>query len=84
LFGYENAESIQLHDLTCQSNRIVIGESLEFSFSIHSDRDQKVIIDYAIDFVKARGQRHQKVFKITETTIKKNETKSYTRVQSFK
>lgn len=41
LFGYENADSIQLHDLTCQPKRIVIGESLEFSFYIHSDRDQK-------------------------------------------
>ncbi|ARW30719.1 uncharacterized protein YhaZ [Bacillus subtilis] len=84
LFGYENADSIQLHDLTCQPKRIVIGESLEFSFSIHSDRDQKVRIEYAIDFVKARGQRHQKVFKITETTMRKNETKSHTRIQSFK
>ncbi|ADM37045.1 conserved hypothetical protein [Bacillus spizizenii str. W23] len=84
LFGYENADSIQLHDLTCQSSRIAIGKSLEFSFFIHSDRDQKVRIEYAIDFVKARGQRHQKVFKITETNIRKNETKSYTKIQSFK
>ncbi|MEC1443471.1 DNA alkylation repair protein [Bacillus subtilis] len=84
LFGYENADSIQLHNLTCQPKRIVIGESLEFSFYIHSDRDQKVRIEYAIDFVKARGQRHQKVFKITETNIRKNETKSYTKIQSFK
>lgn len=84
LFGYENADSIQLHDFTCQSSRIPIGESLEFSFSIHSDRDQKVRIEYAIDFVKARGQRHQKVFKITETNIRKNETKSYKKNHSFK
>ncbi|MHA6488214.1 DNA alkylation repair protein [Bacillus cabrialesii] len=84
LFGYENADSIQLHDLTCQSSRIAIGENLEFSFYIHSERDQKVRIEYAIDFIKARGQRHQKVFKISETNIRKNETKSYTRIQSFK
>ncbi|MEW4969669.1 DNA alkylation repair protein [Bacillus stercoris] len=84
LFGYGNADSIHLHDLTCQPSRIAIGESLEFSFYIHSDRDQKVRIEYAIDFVKARGQRHQKVFNITETNIRKNETKSYTRIQSFK
>ncbi|KAF1680348.1 MULTISPECIES: DNA alkylation repair protein [Bacillus] len=84
LFGYENADSIQLHDFSCQSNRIAIGESLEFSFYIHSDSDQKVRIEYAIDFVKARGQRHRKVFKITETNIRRNETKSYTKIQSFK
>ncbi|MCI4136023.1 DNA alkylation repair protein [Bacillus vallismortis] len=84
LFGYENADLIELQDFTCQSSRIAIGESLEFSFSIHSNRDQKVRIEYAIDFVKARGQRHQKVFKISETTIRKNETKSYTKVHSFR
>ncbi|MCY7784960.1 MULTISPECIES: DNA alkylation repair protein [unclassified Bacillus (in: firmicutes)] len=84
LFGYENADSIQIHDLTCQPSRIAIGESIAFSFSVRSDRDQKVRIEYAIDFVKARGQRHQKIFKITETTIRKNETKSYTKNHSFK
>lgn len=83
LFGYENTDSIQLHNLSCQSSRIAIGKSLEFSFSIHSVMDQKVRIEYAIDFVKARGQRHQKV-KITETNIRKNETKSYTKIQSFR
>ncbi|MEI1420715.1 DNA alkylation repair protein [Bacillus cabrialesii] len=84
LFGYENADSIQLRDFTCQSSCIPIGETLEFSFYIHSERDQKVRIEYAIDFVKARGQRHQKVFKITETNIRKNETKSYKKNHSFK
>lgn len=84
LFGYENTDSIQLHNLSCQSSRIAIGKSLEFSFSIHSVMDQKVRIEYAIDFVKARGQRHQKLFKITETNIRKNETKSYTKIQSFR
>lgn len=84
LFGYGNADSIQLYDFTCQPSRIPIGESIEFSFYIHSDREQKVRIEYAIDFVKARGQRHPKVFKITETNIRKNETKLYKKNHSFK
>ncbi|MDP4527037.1 DNA alkylation repair protein [Bacillus halotolerans] len=84
LFGYHDADSIQLQDLTCESSRISIGETLKFTFHIHSDRVQKVRIEYAIDYVKTRGQRHRKVFKITETNIGKNETKSYTKTHSFK
>ncbi|MDT8859676.1 DNA alkylation repair protein [Alkalihalobacillus sp. MEB130] len=83
IFGYEDAETIHIKTLS-STNEVSIGESLPFSFSIQSEQEQKIRIEYAIDYVKARGNRNRKVFKISETSIRKDEIKHYTRTHSFK
>lgn len=84
VFGYEDDESIRLQHFTCSPDRISIGESLSFSFQIHSGKNTKVRAEYAIDYVKARGQRNKKVFKITEIDIHQGETRAYSKTHSFR
>ncbi|GAA0372480.1 DNA alkylation repair protein [Bacillus horti] len=83
LFGYENG-SATIENFHCDQDRVEIGESLHFTFDLHSKDQMKARIEYAIDFVKARGQRHRKVFKISEVDLQKREIKSYTKKHSFK
>lgn len=83
IFGYQETSTLELTHFTYGPNSISIGESIQFSFQIHAQKPQKLRIEYAIDFVKARGTTSRKVFKITETEIKNSETKSYTKKHSF-
>jgi 3-methyladenine DNA glycosylase AlkC len=84
IFGYIDDESIQLHHFNCSSDRISIGDSLDFSFQVEATQNTKGRIEYAIDFVKPRGNRTKKVFKITETTFIKGENRTYSKSHSLK
>ena len=44
----------------------------------------KIRIEYAIDFVKAKGDRTRRVFKITENKITASEILSYHKSHSFR
>lgn len=83
LFGYENG-SAEFRNFSCDKEKVAIGDSFSFTFDIFSQNSMRIRMEYAIDFVKARGQRHKKVFKISETDLQQNEVKSYTRKHSFK
>jgi 3-methyladenine DNA glycosylase AlkC len=84
IFGYKDGDSLQIMDFACNTNRIAIGDNINFSFKVRSSKNIKLRIEYAIDYVKARNNRSRKVFKITETKILEGETKSYTKKHSFK
>ncbi|MEK4563489.1 DNA alkylation repair protein [Alkalihalobacillus sp. FSL R5-0424] len=83
LFGYENSEKLHIQEFQCGAESLQIGEVIDFSFQLQAETETKLRIDYAIDYVKARGNRTRKVFKLSDTTIKKNETKNYSRTHSF-
>ena len=63
-----------------------IGEEFTFSFQIRGNEEHpiKIRIEYAIDFVKAKGNRTRRVFKITENKITASEILSYHKSHSFK
>ncbi|MGI9471016.1 MAG: hypothetical protein ACR2NZ_05765, partial [Rubripirellula sp.] len=50
------------------------GEAIHFSFVITANRDEPLIVDYVIDFVKANGTLASKVHKLKQMTIAKGET----------
>lgn len=83
LFGYENSEKLHIQEFQCAAESLRIGEAIHFSFLLQADTKTKLRIDYAIDYVKARGNRTRKVFKLSDTSIKKDETKNYSRTHSF-
>ncbi|KHF40611.1 DNA alkylation repair protein [Halalkalibacter okhensis] len=83
IFGYENDEAITLDHFTC-SDKVKIGEGIQFSFHVHATENKKARIEYAIDYVKARGHRNRKVFKITETKLLSQQAKEYSKKHSFK
>lgn len=83
IFGYHNADCINVKDFILDASTISIGEDLTFSFSISSYEATKVRLEYGIDYVKANGKRNRKIFQISETALKENEEKFYTKKHSF-
>ncbi|MGM0834720.1 MAG: DNA alkylation repair protein [Bacillota bacterium] len=84
IFGYEDDQTIQLTSFTLKSDTISIGMELNFSFELQADKDTKARIEFAIDYVKAKGNRSRKIFKISETQLKKGETRVYAKNHSLK
>jgi 3-methyladenine DNA glycosylase AlkC len=84
LFGYNDDQSIELKDFKLDKNCISIGDSIQFSFTISSQTKKSVRVEYAIDYVKSKGQRTRKVFMISTLTMNPNETKNFSKTQSFK
>lgn len=84
LFGFQSNESLNVQNLTILKHKLHIGEDLQFSFSIVSETNSKVRIEYAIDYVKKNGKQSRKIFKISEVNFEKNKIKKYNRRQSFK
>ncbi|MDR0124141.1 DNA alkylation repair protein [Bacillus zhangzhouensis] len=83
MFGYGDDPSIQVTDLKVAQNSIRIGEKMTFHFTLQVDKPLKLRVEYAIDYVKARGTRNQKVFKITEFEAGSAIRREFVRSQSF-
>ena len=83
LLGF-GAAQVSLSDFTITPNQISMGDTFELAFTLHSqsDREQKLVIDYVVHFVKASGKTSAKVFKLKTAvlpphqslTIRKNHT----------
>ena len=82
LLGYSSGK-VDLHNLHLLTPQVVIGEALEFSFSIvsHAKKDQNVLVDYHLYFQKASGQLAPKTFKIAKVRLKPGETRHFTKKQ---
>ncbi|NTS78586.1 DNA alkylation repair protein [Catenovulum sp. SM1970] len=66
LLGYEQNPNITASTLTIEQNSIELGESINFAIKLRSGAQhaQKLVVDYAIYFVKANGEQKPKVFKL--------------------
>jgi 3-methyladenine DNA glycosylase AlkC len=84
LFGYQDDPSIEVNDFKLDKDCISIGDSIHFSFTITSKTERLVRVEYAIDYVKANGQRSKKVFMISTLKMNSNESKNFSKTQSFK
>jgi 3-methyladenine DNA glycosylase AlkC len=84
LFGFGDDKSIEFMEFTIDSHPIQMGESIDFSFTLHATKSLPVRVEYAIDFVKSKGQRSRKVFMISSTQMKKNDIRRFTKQHSFK
>jgi 3-methyladenine DNA glycosylase AlkC len=71
LLGYTAAPKIGQIELQIACEELMLGEALEFSFKISSmgREQQKMVVDYAIGFVKANTELREKVFKLKNVTI---------------
>jgi 3-methyladenine DNA glycosylase AlkC len=78
LLGYNMDTALDV-DVTLSQTRIVLGETLEFSLTLHSHKDQKLLIDYCLGYQKANGTIAPKVFKLTTKKLKKGETITLTK-----
>ena len=83
LFGFDDTKGIEVCDFALESKSIPIGDHLYFSFNISATEQIKVRLEYAIDYMKSKGKRSRKIFKLSEVTLKENEKKAYMRKHSF-
>lgn len=86
LLGYKAARQIQVEQLQTDKPALSVGDDLQLSFSIrnNSRTTQKLVIDYAVHYVRQKGKTAQKVFKLTNTELPASETHTLQKTVSFK
>jgi len=86
ILGYTNSPDVRVENLRLESNKINVGESLEFSFVITAGGGnvQSLVTDYAINFARKSGTWGRKVFKLKNLTLEPGATKHISKSHSFK
>ncbi len=82
LLGY-GQPAVKVKKLAITNTTIQQGGYLNFSLELESQKEQNLMIDYAIHFVKANGKLSDKVFKLAIKKAKK-EKLHFTKKHSFK
>lgn len=72
--GFRPHPKIEVSQLKMNRTKFKPGDVIEFSFNITSKRDESLMIDYVIDFVKANGKLSPKVHKIKKIFLKKDQS----------
>ncbi|MDR2590441.1 MAG: DNA alkylation repair protein [Oscillospiraceae bacterium] len=83
IFGYHDANSVELSDFALNATNTSIGGDISFSFTVFAKEATKLRLEYGIDFVKANGKRNRKIFQISESVLKENTKKPYVKNHSF-
>ena len=83
IFGFHDAEAIDISDFTLDITSVSLGDDITFSFDIFAKEATKVRLEYGVDYMKANGKRNRKIFQISEISLKENEKKLYTKKHSF-
>lgn len=71
--GYRPNPKIEVSDFSINQARLKPGDAFEFSFSIAAQRDESLMIDYVVDFVKANGSLAPKVHKLKQLNLSKGQ-----------
>jgi 3-methyladenine DNA glycosylase AlkC len=71
LLGYEQKIDLDVGTLHLTPSQLKLGENITFQFTLRStsSSQQKLVIDFAIHFVKANGQQKRKVFKLKSVIL---------------
>ncbi len=74
LIGVSKETRVELRNFKIDKKNVKLGDRITFNFSIHSQskKDQKIVIDYIIHFVKANGKTAPKVFKLKTLELPAN------------
>ena len=77
---------VQVHDFTVSPPKIQLGEKVRLSLHLESrsSKDQRLVVDYAVHYVKKSGNPSAKVFKWKELTLPAGESVTLTREQMIK
>ncbi|MFJ2690802.1 DNA alkylation repair protein [Pseudomonas sp. NPDC087336] len=86
IIGAGGKPEVQIIDVQVNPPVIELGEKITLSFAVKStvQDSQRLVIDYAIDYVKANGSTSAKVFKLKALTLPGNATQSIARGQHIK
>jgi len=85
LFGQTHGIEVRVRRFAFAATRVPIGTDLGFSFDLVLDESDscRVRLEYAVDFVKARGHTARKVFKISEREMVPGQSLHFTRRHRF-
>ena len=85
LFGFEKNIKVNVANFKLNRSKLKLGEALQFEFDVISEKSQsqKLVIDFAIHYVKKSGELSPKDFKLKETTLKAKETLSIAKKHNF-
>ena len=85
-FNLHHLSEIEARNFNIKTQKISIGEYLEFSFTIQNKDHQAhyIRLEYGIHYLRQNGQYNKKVFKIAERIFQPQESLEYHRKQSFK
>lgn len=86
LLGFDPDIEVSVSKISIEPETINMGQDIEFSFKIHSqsEKEQRLMIDYIIHFMKANGKTAPKVFKLTQKVLAKKQSMSFSKRHSFK
>ncbi len=87
LFGFDSiVKNISIENFKISTQKVNVGGSLEFSFSLSNSNDKriKIRLEYGIYYQKANGTLAKKVYKISEKEYSENSTTQITRKHSFR
>lgn len=71
IIGASGKPEVEISDVKVEPAVIGLGEKISLSFKVKStvEGSQRLVIDYAIDYVKANGSTSSKVFKLKALTL---------------
>jgi 3-methyladenine DNA glycosylase AlkC len=84
LLGYHSSPNIEVSELLFSKQKLKIGETLEFSFSVKALTTEKILVDYVVDFIKKNGRTKPKVHKLKKLEFQKGEMVQVTKRHSLK
>ena len=86
IMGAGAKAEVKIHQLSVTPAVINLGERISLSFNLESTADtaQKLVVDYAIDYVKSAGHSAKKVFKLKAFTLGAGEQQSIRREQHIR
>ena len=72
--GWSTNPQVAVSEIELQQSVVVMGEALEFAVTITAHRDEALVVDYVIDFVKANGGLSPRVFKAKRLNLHRGES----------
>ena len=86
IIGASGKPEVEIIDVKVEPAVIRLGEKITLSFRVKSTvpDSQRLVIDYAIDYVKANGSTSAKVFKLKALTLSDNASEAISRSQHIK
>jgi len=69
--GFKPNPKIEVTEYSLKSSTLKPGQAIELSFEVTALRDESLMIDYVIDFVKANGSLAPKVHKLKQISLQK-------------
>ena len=76
LLGFRPNPKIEVSDFALKKTAIKPGDAIELTFNLTANRDEALMVDYVIDFVKSNGSLSPKVHKLKQLSMKKGESKA--------